>query len=327
MNEPKLMFATGKRYGTKIRYDTKFLMNGTVGVKGFDIQYPEGGIDDMTPVFHNMVTDLSYDIGEQAFAHYLIAKDRGKPLTAIPAFPSRIFPHFGVSVNRGSGIESPEDLVGKRVGFSDWGFNPAVWMRGILTHQYDVPIERIIWVVDKHEPLFYGLDYPHSRRFQIEKIDVPEGRSRGFRGLMHEGFVDALFTAAAGIPSDEQARKLFDDPYAEIRAYVAQTGVFPLNTVVTIRDDVVAKHPDLPQALMDAWNEADRRYIEELRTGDEEAYHMNLDVRALESMGVFPIGYGLEPNRPAIRMMIQYCYEQGLIRTLFEPEDLFAETT
>jgi 4,5-dihydroxyphthalate decarboxylase len=323
MAEPRLTFATGKRYGTKIRYDTKFLMNGTVRVKGFDIQYPEGGIDDMTPVFHDMVTDLSYDIGEQAFAHYVIAKDRGKPLTAIPAFPSRIFPHFGVSVNRKSGIETPQDLVGKRVVFSDWGFNPAVWMRGILTHQYDVPIERVTWLLDEKEPLFHGLDYPHSPRFQFERIDIPEGRGQGVRGLLDAGTVDALFTAAAGIPPNEHSKKLFDDPYGEIRAYVAQTGVFPLNTVVTIREDAVEKHPDLPRALMDAWNEADRLYTQELRAGEEDTYHMNLDVRTLEDMGVFPIGYGLEANRQAVRTMVQYCYEQGLIQRLFEPEELF----
>ncbi len=323
MAEPRLTFATGKRYGARIRYDTKFLMNGTVRVNGFDVQYPEGGIDDMTPVFHDMVTDLSYDIGEQAFAHYVIAKDRGKPLTAIPAFPSRIFPHFGVSVNRTSGIETAQDLVGKRVAFSDWGFNPAVWMRGILTHQYDVPIERITWVLDKKEPLFSGLDYPHSPRFHIERVDIPEGRGQGIRGLLDAGVVDAVFTAAAGIPSNEHSKKLFDDPYREIRAYTEQTGVFPLNTVVTIREDVVAKHPALASALMDAWNEADRRYTEELRAGEEDAYHMNLDVGALADMGMFPIGYGLEANRQAVRTMIHYCYEQGLIQRLFEPEDLF----
>ena len=137
------------RFATRRRYDAKFLMDGSVAVEEFDIEYMDyHGPGGMTKFFREMVTELPYEIGEQAFAHYLIAKDRGKPLTAIPVFPSRFFPHLGLSVRNGSGIETPRDLVGKKVAAPDWGFNPAVWMRGILAHQYDVPIEKINWVVN-----------------------------------------------------------------------------------------------------------------------------------------------------------------------------------
>jgi len=54
-----------------------------------------------------------------------------------------------------------------------------------------------------------------------------------------------------------------------------------------------------------------------------ERDHMGLDVQQLRGMGIFPEAYGLEANRPAIRMMAQYCFEQGLVRRLFEPEELF----
>ena len=40
-------------------------------------------------------------------------------------------------------------------------------------------------------------------------------------------------------------------------------------------------------------------------------------------MGQYPFRHGLEANRAAIQMMIAYCYEQGLIKTLYRPEDLF----
>ena len=130
-------------------------MDGTVPVPGTDIEYLDyRGPGGMTTFFRRMVTDLPYEIGEQAFAHYLIAKDQGKSLTAIPVFPSRFFPHLGISVREGAGIEGVRDLVGKRIAASDWGFNPAVWMRGILAHQYEIPIEKITWVVNEDEPLF-----------------------------------------------------------------------------------------------------------------------------------------------------------------------------
>lgn len=298
-------------------------MDGVVRVEGFDIEFLNyKGPGGMTEFFRDMVTELSYDIGEQAFAHYLIAKDQGKPLTAIPVFPSRFFPHFGVSVATRAGVRGPKDLVGKRVAAPDWGFNPAVWMRGILAHQYDVPIEKITWVVNSDEPLFRGLPYPRSKRFQIEKVRVADDGSHGFLPLMESGGVDAVFLAAGGIDPTGASKKMFDDPYPEVEKYVAQTGVFPINTLITLRESVVEAFPELPAALVRAWEKARALYVKETEEG-KDADHMGIEVRRLRAMGVFPQAYGVGPHRMAIRMMIEYCYEQGLIRTLFEPEDLF----
>lgn len=315
------------QFATRRRYDTKFLMDGAVRIDGMDIDYVDyRGPGGMTNFFRSMVTDLPYEIGEQAFAHYLIARDQGKPLTAIPVFPSRFFPHLGVSVRKGAGIETAQELVAKRVAASDWGFNPAVWMRGILAHQYEVPIERITWIVNEQEPLFKGLDYPHSRRFKIEKVRVDDNEAgHGFLSLLEAKEIDAVFLAAGGIPPTEGTRKLFENPHGEIRRYIAMTGVFPINTVITLKESAVKSHPELPGRLMEAWQRAQRLYEGELNNG-KETDHMGMEVETLKEMGVFPAQYGLAPNRRAISMMIQYCYEQGLIRTLIEPEELFTPT-
>lgn len=318
MAEPKLTFATQRRW------DRTYLMDGVVRVQGFDITYLDyHGPGGMTLFFHDMVTKLSYDIGEQAFAHYLIAKDQGKPLTAIPVFPSRFFPHLGVSVRNAAGIDSPQDLIGKRVLSLDWGHNPAVWMRGVLAHQYEVPIERILWVEDAAEPRFRGLPYPRARRFQVERIQIREGV--GPRELLEDGVVDAALLASGGIPPTGRTRKLFQDPYREIAQYVAETAVFPINHVVTLKEEVVQAHPELPSRLMDGFQEALRLYNRDVKAGKEAAY-TDVDVGFLLESGLFPAEYGLQPNRQAVRMGIQYCYEQGLISKLYEPEELFDPT-
>lgn len=318
MNDPVITFATRRRY------DTKFLMNGTVEVEGFNFQSSDyKGPGGMTAFFRDMVTDLSFDVGEQALAHYIIARGQGVPLTAIPVFPSRFFPHFGVSVSRTSGIESPRDLVGKRVAVPDWGFNPGVWMRGILVHQYEVPIERIQWVVNKEKPCFGRFDYPHSRRFQIREVTVPDDApGHGFMALFDTGELDAVMLAAVGEPAGNTTKKLFDDPYREAREFAALTGIMPINTVITLKKETVGKYPELPERLMRAWHMALCLYREEM-AHDQEADHMGLRRRALEEMNVFPPLNGLEANRKNVRLLIHYCYEQGLIPQLFEPEDLF----
>lgn len=309
MANGKLRLVTGRRY------ETKFLLDSTVKIQGFDVECIDAGPAPW-PVFRDMVTTISYDIGEQAMSHYLLAKDCGKPLTALPIFTSRFFPQLGVTINRNSGIREPWDLVGKRVGVAGFGYNPAAWIRSILTHQYNVPVERIIWVEDAEDRFLAGLDYPRSRRFTIE-------RAAGVGDLVVRGDIDANIPAGGGPAPTETTKKLFDDPQAEIRAYVRETGVFPINTVLTLKEEVVDKHPDLPARLMEAFTEARRLYMDEVRAG-KETEHMGIKTSELLDMGLFPDRYGLEPNRAAVRMMIHYCYEQGLIRRLYEPEELFA---
>src|SRR5215471_19667510 len=53
------------------------------------------------------------------------------PLTAIPVFLHRRFRHGFLFVNAAAGIRAPKDLIGKKVGGTN--FQPAsnIWMRGI----------------------------------------------------------------------------------------------------------------------------------------------------------------------------------------------------
>lgn len=317
---PKITCATGDRY------DTRYLMNGTVTIDGFDVDYPNRG--DTPGLFFPEVLHAKFDVGEQAFAHYLISVDQGMPLSALPVFPSRFFPQIGASVRKGAGIETPRDLIGKRVAAPDFAYNPAVWLRGILAHQYEVPLDRVIWVESAVHPLFPDMAYPRSRRFEIEELPIPAGDAHdrpenyGIFAALEADKIDAVFLPSGGRDATGLTDKLFPDPEPEIRAYVADTGIFPINTVMTVHLDTIARHPDLPRAMMDGFNAAMALYHRDIAKGDAPV-HMHLDTALLDELGVFPPVYGLEQNLAAVRMMIQYCYEQGLIRRLYAPEELF----
>ena len=86
----------------------------------------------------------------------------------------------------------------------------------------------------------------------------------------------------------------------------------------------VKQYPGLIDAVMAACTEARHRYHEELRRDGGD--HMGIPTSELARIGVFPDSYGLEANRAAIGMIIHYCYEQGLIRRLYAPEELFLES-
>ena len=73
------------------RPDSRFYFDGQAPIKGFDTIMAER--PKSWTFYVDMVTDVPWDVADLAFSHYLIAKDLGKPLTAIPAFegPRRRF--------------------------------------------------------------------------------------------------------------------------------------------------------------------------------------------------------------------------------------------
>jgi 4,5-dihydroxyphthalate decarboxylase len=303
----RLTLATGDRY------DTHYLLDASVTIKGFDIELVKTG-PVPAPIFNDMVNKIPYDIGEQSFSNYIIARDAGRPLTAIPVFPSIFFPQLGLMASQRVGVRRPEDLVGQRLGVqAGFAFNPAVWLRGIFAHQYDVSVERITWVEGQRDSLA-GVSYPRSRRFAIEK-------AQDLETLLEQGELAALIMAGGGSwrPDSDGAapevHRLFEDPYKEIRSYVEATGVTPINTVFTVKEEVARANPDLGDRVLEACLVARARYHQET---DDDALHMDVRVGDLRDMGVSPHTHGIQANRKAIVMMVHY---------LYEPEELFMKTS
>lgn len=313
-------------FGINRREDSKHIIGQPV--QGFVAEYPDR--PKSWNFFVDMLTDLPWDVGEQAFSHYLIARDLGVPVIALPAFQLRFLPHFGLVVNRNAGIDTPQDLIGKTVGTPDWGFNPAVWLRGILAHQYNVPLERVAWRESEATPLFPGIGYPRSSRYEIETIKPPESvrlsqkDSYGMPLLLDRHELDALSMAGFGTTTQNVAR-LFSDPLQEARDYVTDAGLIPINTLFVIKEESVERYPDLAPAIMQTIVTASKSYAEEIARGatENDTY---VPVKFAQDVDLYPFKQGLPDNRRAVKMMISYCYEQGLIKKLYEPEDLFLKS-
>jgi len=316
------------------RYDSLYLRSGVVKVEGFDVEYPgppergesrsqaQGpGYVAPSSIFTAVATQAVYDVGELALSTYFQAVDYGKEITAIPVFPSRFFPHSQIAVHSDSDIKEPKDLVRKRFGVGSFSKNYAVWLRGILKDQYDVPAEKIIWVEDEPE---HFSQYRPPARFTVEK--APDGET--LRSLLDAGKIDAL--AAPRVPERSKSpkvRALFENPYTEIREYFRRHSFFPINTVLTVPKATLKKSPDLPRAVFTAFESALGLYREELRKGGREDEHSGLSLKRLEEeAGVTLPGYGFKENRENLATMIRYCYGQGVIQRRYEPEELFLLT-
>ncbi len=313
-------------FPTAGRYDTRFLLEGAVPVEGFDLDFLPVGPAPF-PLFRDMITELSYDIGEQALSHYLIARDQSVPITAIPVFPSRFFPQFGITVNAAAGIEKPADLAGKRVGVISFGYNPAVWLRGILERYHGLDPRAVVWVEDADDPFFSPLRYPRPAGWRIERMaGLADGLFDGPRmrplAALEDGRLDAFIAPGGGAPCTERTRPLFPDRPAYLREYCAAGGVFPINTVITLRQSTVRANPGLAAALFAAFAEARRRYHAQITAG-RETDHMGIATADLVALGLFPDAYGLEPNRAALQRSIDDCLAQGVITRAVAPESLF----
>jgi 4,5-dihydroxyphthalate decarboxylase len=292
------------------RYASAQLVNGNVTVKGFDVSFPQQGT--VAPLFNSFFHNLDQDAVDLPLANYIIARDLGKPLTAVPAFPTRFQPLMGPMVNRKAGIKTVDDLIGKKVGVQGFAFNPATYLRSMLVHMYDLPIERIIWVEGEPNSTS-NVPYGRSRRFTIQKAP------RNIMDMVNEGEIDAVFMSDGGLEPTETLDRLFQDPWVEIRKFYEQTGVFPVNAAVTVRNDVLEANPGLDRALVDAYQEAWDRYGAE--AGDTR--HMELSVPEMKKLGVMPMKEGFSANRKNIAWIAHACYEQGLTKRLWEPEELF----
>ena len=64
---------------------------------------------------------------------------------ALPVFPSRVFRHGYIYINRKAGIREPKDMDGKRIGVPVYTMTAAVWIRG-RSQDYGVDLSGCRWL-------------------------------------------------------------------------------------------------------------------------------------------------------------------------------------
>ncbi len=294
------------------RLETQHLLSGRAPIKGFDIDFTNPGFAP-SPTFNDTVRKLAYDVSELTAANFIIAKDTGVPLIGLPIVPNVFYPLTGIMVNKEAGIATVQDLAAKRIAVTT-GFasNPAVWLRGVLAHQFDVDIEGITWVEGDADSL-RGVDYLRNPRYRTEKqSDLP--------ARLAAGDVDALIGAGGAATDSDEVGLLMPDATRELNEYFASTNCLPINTLVVMKEDSHAKYPGLADAVIAAADEAHAIYdAEEPDTG----IHQGLHVGSLRKSGIFPRPHGMGTHADSFKALALYLYEQGHTRKHWTLEELF----
>jgi 4,5-dihydroxyphthalate decarboxylase len=271
------------------------------------------------------VRNLEFDICELQIAQYLGLKSRGFPITAIPVFPHRRFNHSCVMVRVDSNIVRPEDLRGHRVGVHGH-FNPiALWVRGLLQHEFNLPPSEITWVADGSEDV-PGWSPPSW--LTIER--APAGRK--MQDLLKAGELDAQILSDSG--SDASAinkivRRLWPN-YREVEVdYYRRTGIFPIRHLVVVKNEVFERDGDvashLVRAFEDAKQQAYKYWADHRRSSLAWFGAEQEEERAL--LGPDPWPYSLEKNRVVIDTLLDYAFEQRLTERRLDINEIFAAGT
>jgi 4,5-dihydroxyphthalate decarboxylase len=121
------------------------LYTGEVQPRGIDLKFLAN--DEPRDIFDRMGGKLEFDASEMSSSEFISRFGTGHcPFVAIPVFASRLFRHGFIFFNRKAGIRTPKDLEGKRVGVPLYTMSAAIWIRGLLQHEYGVDLSKVRWV-------------------------------------------------------------------------------------------------------------------------------------------------------------------------------------
>jgi 4,5-dihydroxyphthalate decarboxylase len=262
-------------------------------------------------IFRRMVRELEFDVAELALSTYLCAREHGKAFTGLPIMLTRAFYHGGIAVNAKSGIESPEDLAGRRVGVRSYTFTPGVWTRGILQTAYGLDLESVNWVItgDEHVAEYEAPSH-------VEYVDNSD-----LAGQLVSGEIDAAI--GAGPIDSPEVRPLFTDPAGSDANWFNESGIYPISHTLVVKNEQLEANPWLAEELYSLFEQAKAPFIEQLNSGatlsGEDANIQNM----ARIVGSDPLPFGLESSRKTVDTMIQFALDQQIIREPVTADEAF----
>jgi 4,5-dihydroxyphthalate decarboxylase len=268
-----------------------------------------------------MLQKGEFDICELSLSSYLIARSRAMPFTAIPVFPRRLFSLSQMWVNRSAGINSPKDLVGRKVGLSTFQTTLSVLAKGDLQAEYDVPWREIEWYISKDEAV--PIQPLKGLKMQLLKPGQKIGE------MLEKGEIDALMVPhppKEALRAGGNIRRLFADPKVEEARYFQKNGYYPIMHVIAFKDEVLAKQPGLAQTVTAAFDKAKESCAEFYDDPNWSCFvwgrHLFEEERKV--FGDDPWPHGVSKNRLNLERFIAYSVDQGLLEKKLTVEELFA---
>jgi len=309
-------------------YDrTEALRSGIVQPEGIDLTYVP--VQSPPEIFARMIKNNAFDFAEMSTAMYLTLRAKNEfPFIALPIFPSKVFRHGFIFVNTNSGIKSPKDLEGKRVGVPEYRQTAAIWIKGILQNEYGVDLHSIHWFEGganvPREPDI--LDLRPDYEVDIEFI----GPEKSLNQMLEAGEIDAMIGARIpfSLNTSPHVQRLFPD-YREVeKKFYKKTGIFPIMHTLVVDEKLYREHPWVAESIYKAFVQSKDWCLEQMRFSGTMRYTLPWLFADIDEMyevfGSDPWSYGLEPNRATLEALIKYLHDQKFLAQRVAIEDMFA---
>lgn len=315
------------------------LMNGTVRAEGIELiptySHP-------AETFWRQLKFGEFEVAEMSMSSYLIARSQGADMIALPVFPSRRLFQTEISCHADSGITRPEDLAGKKLGVAEYQQTAALWIRGILEHDFGVSQYKIHWYMERSEEMSHGgaTGFKPPAGISFNRI----APNKSLLSTLFDNELDAAHVASpfalqantldrssriTGNGDWSKIRPLFPDRMAEGARFYQQHGFLPVNHTYIIRGDIYRKYPWAAFNLYSAFVKAKQNFNARLADSIPSALFFGKEYLAMtqEIFGNDPYPYGVKNNRAMLDTLINFSHEQGLIVKKPGVEDLFARST
>jgi 4,5-dihydroxyphthalate decarboxylase len=304
------------------------LAAGEVQPAGLNVNFIE--VQHPRDIFDRMVANKEFDASELSASEYItrhVAGDR--TFVAIPVFASRVFRHSFICINTNL-VKTAKDLEGKRVGVQLYTMTAAVWIRGLLQHEYGVDLSAIEWVEGKMEgPGSHGKPSSLPPRSPV-KISRNTDPNRSLSDLLKDGTIAA--TIGADLPEClgqvPHVRRLFPD-FKEVESdYYKRTGVFPIMHLVAMRREYYEANRFAASSLFNALNDSKeiaRKRMESLGALRYMLPWLGRDLDEIkDTFGGDCWPYGIDENRKTLEALVQFLHEQDMIEKPVPVDELFA---
>lgn len=260
---------------------------------------------DKTPVLKDVP---GIDGGETSLSRVVIDQTLGDPDVPVPlpAFLYSAFRHRCILVRRDSPLTDLKELSGARIGLTGWPDTGNTWTRALL-REIGVGVDDATWVVG---PVADGEGndgrlgpYGHPANVSL----APDGRT--ITAMLLDGELDAMMTPQmpAGFHLPESPlRRLLPDYRTEEVGYASRTGFVPGIHVMTVRRDVLERHPLLGAELVDVLRRSYQVWMARRVAALDTTPWLLDEIEALAAT----LGLGWNPHNPP--------YATGMIAALCE---------
>ena len=304
---------------------TAAVRNGSVPIEGVEAEIVT--VQPQIAAFRRMVRQVEFDVCELAPTTYIIARAYGAPFVALPIFVLRRFHHSGLLVRPDSGIKTPKDLEGRKVGVRAYSVTTGVWTRAVLIDEYGLDSSKVTWVVDDEE---------HVTQLKLPSnvIHTPPGSS--LAEMMATGELAAGFHGNAGVGRSGSPTEgwktveahypdLFPDAEALEADWYARTGIYPMHGTIVVKDSILAKHPWVTKSLYQAFSQAKEEWLKRLDAGELKNASDQKYAKLRKIVGHDPLPYGMAANLKTIEALADTAFKQKLTPERMPVERLFVD--